>query len=213
MNTTNNSEDFHNFSKADWTKHWAWETLFKNAMICNAVKWADNIVEIGAANSIIDVILSSNFNSRPNYTKYDVVDYAGCIQHDISVGFLEETESVDAVIMAEVIEHIDQNKELYVLQEAYRVLRKGGRLVLTTPTPDDMDLVWPEAHDREFKSHEILSLTEKAGFTDIEYTYWFNKGTSSSDYTETHIPPGLCKAIEALTEACGNQIFIIGEKQ
>ena len=43
------------------------------------------------------------------------------------------SESVDVVVSTAFIEHVDHPREILV--EAVRILRKGGTLVLTTPTP------------------------------------------------------------------------------
>lgn len=43
------------------------------------------------------------------------------------------TESADVVTMLAVLEHIKNPQK--VLNESFRILRKGGKLILTTPTP------------------------------------------------------------------------------
>ena len=43
------------------------------------------------------------------------------------------SESVDVVVSTAFIEHVNQPRE--IMAEAVRVLKKGGRLILTTPTP------------------------------------------------------------------------------
>jgi 2-polyprenyl-3-methyl-5-hydroxy-6-metoxy-1,4-benzoquinol methylase len=50
----------------------------------------------------------------------------------------------DAVTMSHVIEHVPDPQALF--QEAHRILRPGGRLVLTTPNPSSYG-------HREFKAH------------------------------------------------------------
>lgn len=44
-----------------------------------------------------------------------------------------ENEKCDAVAMVAVLEHLLNPQE--VLSESFRILKKGGRLILTTPTP------------------------------------------------------------------------------
>jgi len=45
------------------------------------------------------------------------------------------TGSVDAIVCGEVIEHVPGPQVMPVLHEAFRVLRLGGRLLVTTPNP------------------------------------------------------------------------------
>jgi len=44
-----------------------------------------------------------------------------------------ENENFDAVAMIAVLEHLEYPQE--VLNESFRILKKGGKLILTTPTP------------------------------------------------------------------------------
>ena len=46
--------------------------------------------------------------------------------------------SVDAVFLVEVVEHVDDNYLEPILREMQRVLRPGGRLVVTTPNAEDL---------------------------------------------------------------------------
>lgn len=43
-----------------------------------------------------------------------------------------ENESMDLVVMTEIIEHLTDDSKKY-LGEAYRVLKKGGKILITTP--------------------------------------------------------------------------------
>ncbi|PLX27402.1 hypothetical protein C0583_03760 [Candidatus Parcubacteria bacterium] len=56
------------------------------------------------------------------------------IKKDISDTGLED-EEYDTLLMLALIEHIDLNKVDKVLSEAYRIIKPGGKIILTTPTP------------------------------------------------------------------------------
>jgi SAM-dependent methyltransferase len=44
-----------------------------------------------------------------------------------------EEESVDGIFCAHLVEHLPYERVLHLLELSYRVLKKGGRIVLTTP--------------------------------------------------------------------------------
>ena len=75
------------------------------------------------------------------------------------------TAGFDVVVSCEVIEHLSEPEKM--LREATRVLKEGGKLVVTTPyrlteTPQDPH------HAHEFYPRELKSLLEKH-FVAVEY--------------------------------------------
>lgn len=76
------------------------------------------------------------------------------------------TETFDAIVCSDVIEHVQLPERL--LTEALRILRPGGRFVLTTPlrvTEKPLD----RAHVREFFPDELAVLLASA-FSDVTLT-------------------------------------------
>ena len=86
-------------------------------------------------------------------------------------------ESVDTVVSLAVLEHLEN--PLHLIKEAYRILKKGGSLLLTTPTP----LAKPvleflayrlcliskreiDEHKYYFSKNELSDLLIKCGFSD-----------------------------------------------
>lgn len=92
------------------------------------------------------------------------------------------SESFDLVIFTEVLEHIAVTDPGVVLMEIRRVLRPGGRMLLSTPNVANLSNVvaliqgenvfWPpeifygsvDRHNREYTPVELIQLIEKAGF-------------------------------------------------
>jgi 2-polyprenyl-3-methyl-5-hydroxy-6-metoxy-1,4-benzoquinol methylase len=105
------------------------------------------------------------------------------------------SESFDLVIFTEVLEHIAITDPCVILNEIRRVLRPGGRMVLSTPNVANLSNVvaliqgenvfWPpeifygsvDRHNREFAPYELLHLVERAGFAQHALDYmntWSN---------------------------------------
>lgn len=75
-----------------------------------------------------------------------------------------ESESFDYVISFQVIEHIKQDLEF--VREIHRVLRPGGKIIITTPNAP-MSLTRNPWHIREYKSEELHNLFE-VHFRDVK---------------------------------------------
>ena len=100
-------------------------------------------------------------------------------QADVQERLPLEEESVDVVTMMALIEHLDRPQE--ALGEIYRILRSGGRLILTTPTPASRPLLEfmafklkiidrkeIEDHKRYFSAKVLQESLREAGFKDIK---------------------------------------------
>lgn len=72
--------------------------------------------------------------------------------------------SQDIIWFTEVIEHVPVNKAQHTVNECYRVARKYGKMMISTPAPLYDKLVWPEAHTHEFKREETEKMLLKAGW-------------------------------------------------
>ncbi len=94
------------------------------------------------------------------------------IQHDLENGLPFEDNSFDAVIIADVLEHIQKDKELAA--EIYRCLAKGGRLLLTVPAYQHLWSYWDEllAHFRRYRREGLRSLITNAGFKIRKISYF-----------------------------------------
>jgi len=91
-------------------------------------------------------------------------------QFEYSVGDAQDLpfkdNSIDCLICSEVIEHLENDEKF--IEEAHRVLRKNGRLILTTPN-------WISWYGFARKCGEVLlrrSLTSGNQPIDHWYTYW-----------------------------------------
>lgn len=75
--------------------------------------------------------------------------------------------TADVVILFDVIEHVPKNKELAVMKEVNRILKKGGVLLFSTPNfnlwSNLFDIAWYFGH-RHYKVETILNFISKTGF-------------------------------------------------
>lgn len=67
--------------------------------------------------------------------------YEGCVQ-GYSTNIPVDDSTYDVVVAGEFIEHIHSHDVDKTLQEIFRVLKIGGRLLLTTPNPHDIKRKW-----------------------------------------------------------------------
>jgi len=93
-----------------------------------------------------------------------------------------EDSSCDAVLFLAVIEHLN-NPEKTVL-EIHRILKPGGRVLLTTPSPSSRPLLEFLAsigiinkeevmdHKHYFSKEEMLQILRDAKFRDIKFSYF-----------------------------------------
>lgn len=75
--------------------------------------------------------------------------------------------TADVVVLFDVIEHVSRNMELTVLEEIFRVLKKGGILLFSTPNTNIwsnlFDIAWYFGH-RHYTQETIGKLMTKSGF-------------------------------------------------
>lgn len=98
--------------------------------------------------------------------------------------------SFDALVAGEFIEHLPNTETMPFLQEAFRVLRIGGVLLLTTPNPRDWKLRWRGgsvlggSHVSQHHAPVLRTQLMMAGFNDVVV-----RGTGKvSAVLGTHVP-------------------------
>ena len=81
-------------------------------------------------------------------------------------------ETFDYVFAWEVLEHIPPNTEMIFFKEAFRVLKRGGIFVMSTPFDNPIAKLFDPAYwlkkHRHYSRNEIEKLVSSAGFELIE---------------------------------------------
>ncbi len=77
--------------------------------------------------------------------------------------------SFDVVVTFETVEHLKDDAQF--MKEIRRVLRPGGRMLLSTPNKEITSPTGPPTnpwHIREYRLADLLTIVEGAGFQDVE---------------------------------------------
>lgn len=91
----------------------------------------------------------------------------------------------DKVFLLAVLEHIEEKDVEGLFLEFYRILKKGGRVIITTPTPPakpvleflalKLKVITPEEvtdHKHYYLAEEICDLAKKSGLQIIKVSYF-----------------------------------------
>lgn len=142
-----------------------------------------DVLEIGTGSGYGVAIVGPHTRTFVTVDKFDTgLDLSGNpnVQfHRMTVPPLAFTdESFDCVITFQVIEHIKRDREM--IREIWRVLRPGGKLVISTPNRK-MSLTRNPWHVREYTAGEFRSLLAE-NFTEVEALGVFGRGNVMEYY-------------------------------
>ncbi len=92
--------------------------------------------------------------------------------HDLHQTWPFEEQTADAVVMLDVIEHVQSPEQ--VLKHAACVLKQNGLLVLTVPAYQWLYGDWDRAlgHYRRYTKKQLLKQTAQSGFEVLKITHW-----------------------------------------
>lgn len=118
-------------------------------VICHIASHKEDVTEVHGVDLQEDMLVEALGN-----VKSDKVHLHSCFAEDIPFG----DGYFDTVVMTEVLEHVFDEKQ--AVAEAARVLKAGGRIIVTVPFWGDLS----RAHLRRFNEGSLKSLLAE-GFT------------------------------------------------
>ena len=108
---------------------------------------------------------------RGGWTNVDALDLENVdIIHDLtSYPYPFEDNSIEEIVMIEVLEHISWRETTNVLKECYRILKQGGKMHIQVPAIDEMCKMFVNDEISDVVPHkpesveQVLRITEKTG--------------------------------------------------
>jgi SAM-dependent methyltransferase len=142
------------------------------------------ILEVGPGQGKLSKLFIAN-----GYTNYDVVEPHDLMRNNLlSAGvrnarnysipeLKEKDESYDLIIISDVFEHLNDFKEGFLfISEAYRVLKKGGKLFVLSPDCNDWKMdFWncDPSHNLVTTVRRLMVLYHDSKFKIIDYKYTY----------------------------------------
>ncbi|GEP61974.1 class I SAM-dependent methyltransferase [Reyranella soli] len=91
-------------------------------------------------------------------------------QHDLANRLPYEDERFSCIYCGQVIEHCPAPTQRMIVQEAFRVLKAGGQLFITSPCRHHEESRLQKDHEHLLTPTELKALIEEAGFSRITPT-------------------------------------------
>ncbi|MBS3147720.1 class I SAM-dependent methyltransferase [Candidatus Woesearchaeota archaeon] len=139
-----------------------------------------------SSNSVLDVGCGTGFLSKAlsNTQKYEGVTYsekevdnlkkqglsAACVDLD-NEPLPYETESFDCVFASNILEHFEKRELQNVMNEMRRVLKRGGVLIVATPTDYHPFFYGEWSHVRPYNHSSLPQLLKDFEFEQVEWCY------------------------------------------
>ncbi len=82
----------------------------------------------------------------------------------------EISESFDLIIFSQVIEHLELKEGIFVLEKLFRLLNRGGKIIVSTPNIHHPNRYWDTDHKTPYRYDELGGILFSLGFK-IEKIY------------------------------------------
>ena len=140
-------------------------------IVLRYLKEGESVLEIGAYNREIGERIKNHYPS----VVYKSMDIDPSYPHDYS-NFEEIQEPFDMVLLFEVVEHLDLNEGQEMVENIHRVLKPGGRVIMTTPNVYTPGRYWKDVtHRTPYHYEELGGLLLDGKFELLEICRLFNE--------------------------------------
>jgi SAM-dependent methyltransferase len=124
----------------------------------------ERVLDIGAFNRHMQEWIRKGYP----HAVYKSLDIDPTYPHDYS-SFDEIKETFDIVFLFEVIEHLGLEEGREMVRNIYRILNRGGRVILTTPNMHTPGQYWKDiTHLTSYYYEELGALFLSEGFEIVE---------------------------------------------
>lgn len=170
-----------------WIKITTEKQLKRMAMMLN-YEYGKTVLEIGPCRGYLSIAVCK---SKKNINKYDAVEIdetyvsqckkmadlnqvknLNCMQGDGCDLRSFNKNFYKTVVLAEVLEHVHTPEKM--LNEAYKVLAKGGWIIITVPSKGLMPPEKTPDHVQDFTVQDVKNLIAKAGFSLLHHTQFIS---------------------------------------
>lgn len=182
----------------DLHSHLRWRAV-KTLLPCNV----SSVLDVGCGSGIMTFEVSSMFEHSVEVVGMDLdfksiatamsikqnLGLSNCsfLQHDANAGLPFGEETFDLVLLIDIIEHLSEDDAL--MKEVYRVLRGGGMVIVSVPTPN-----YPRFFGYEFH-REIGHVRDGYWYNDLVRMFTKYNITIEKCVVHTFVPSALVCAV------------------
>lgn len=148
-------------------------------VIINHVGGAKRLLDIGAG----DLRVKTRLQRSGFAGTYQTIDVSREVRHDYNDVASAPDAAFDAVLLLEVIEHVRLDDFDAFMDQVIRVMKPGGRLVISTPNPAFISTIWAESldHRHPYAANDLAAYLQIRGIC-TEEVYRVN-------WASPHDPP------------------------
>jgi predicted SAM-dependent methyltransferase len=151
-----------------------------------------------------DYLLRSNCKNRK-----DVLGMCADLTKPLPI----KSDSIAAVILSEVVEHLTYEQNMIFLKEAFRILKPGGKMLISSPVNTE-DREFHNVENETHLGHVFFWTAEKleeemlaVGFKSVDKKWGLSSSTKiRTDEIKKQLHPEVAKFIEDISYMYGSRV-------
>jgi SAM-dependent methyltransferase len=128
-------------------------------ILAEEIRPGDKILDVGASTQA----LGEKIRDKIASTTYKTMDIDREQHHDY-YSLDDITEQFDVIILSEVIEHLDLSEGFIMLNQLWSLLKKGGKIIVSTPNLHHPNRYWVSDHKTPYRHDEVGGALLSVGF-------------------------------------------------